>query len=92
MLGFGLALLVLALLVDFLQSNPKARRGCNQVNRSNWKREAIWLGLGILVFGLLPVLLVGRTVDFKNFSRYTLIASVGAAIVVAGGVKLYFQY
>jgi hypothetical protein len=41
----------------------------------------ILLGLGLILFGLLPVILVGRSVDFKSFSRYTMIASAGAAFL-----------
>ncbi len=48
---------------------------------SNWKQEMLCIGLGAMMCGLLPVLLVGRTVDFKSFSRYTLIASVGVAML-----------
>jgi hypothetical protein len=48
---------------------------------AGWRREFFWVGLGAVVFGLLPVILVGRSVDFKSFSRYTLIASVGAALL-----------
>lgn len=48
---------------------------------SVWRREVLWVGLGAILFGLFPVTLVGRSVDFKNFSRYTLIASVGAALL-----------
>src|SRR5258706_14091109 len=50
-------------------------------DEASWRRDLIWIGLGSIVFGLLPVVLVGRTVDFKSFSRYTLIASVGAALL-----------
>jgi hypothetical protein len=50
--------------------------------RSSWKREAIWLGLGLILFGLLPVILVGRTVDFKSFTRYSLISSAGVALLL----------
>ncbi|HCK67361.1 MAG TPA: hypothetical protein DHW49_13960 [Anaerolineae bacterium] len=30
----------------------------------------------------MPVILVGRSVDFKSFSRYTLIASIGTALIL----------
>jgi hypothetical protein len=35
----------------------------------------------LVIFGLLPVILVGRTVDFKSYSRYTLIASAGVVLL-----------
>lgn len=50
---------------------------------SNWKSEMMWLGLAALVFGLAPVTLANREVWFPSFSRYTLVASLGAAILIA---------
>ncbi len=79
-LGFGVALLVAFSLWIFFRviQNPEdAESG----HRPDWKRDVLWIGLGSIVFGLLPVVLVGRTVDFKNFSRYTLIASIGASLL-----------
>ncbi|MBE7536045.1 MAG: hypothetical protein HS124_09985 [Anaerolineales bacterium] len=50
---------------------------------SNWKSEMMWLGLAALAFGLAPVTLANREVWFPSFSRYTLVASLGAAILIA---------
>ena len=78
--GFGIAFLVLLvfwMISRVIQKPADVESG----QRSAWRRDAIWVSLGALVFGLLPIILVGRTVDFKNFSRYTLIASVGAALL-----------
>jgi hypothetical protein len=35
----------------------------------------------MLIFGLLPVILAGRYVDFKSFSRYALAPSIGAVLL-----------
>ena len=78
--GVGITLLILATLWTAYRASRKPEES-ESSKRSGWRREAIWIGLGLLVFGLLPVILVGRTVDFKNFSRYTLIASAGAAVL-----------
>lgn len=78
--GFGIALLALLLLWLFSrvsQTPEETESGSSSI----WRREVIWVGLGALVFGLFPVIMVGRSVDFKSFSRYTLIASVGAALL-----------
>lgn len=78
--GFGLALLVLLLLWTF--SGVTQKHGDAEASpRSGWRREVVLIGLGAIVFGLFPVILVGRSVDFKNYSRYTLIASIGAALL-----------
>lgn len=79
--GFGIALLALLLLwtASRVTQKPADVESGQQVN---WKREAIWLGLGLIVFGLLPVILVGRTVDFKSYTRYSLISSAGVALLL----------
>ncbi len=78
--GLGIALLALLLLwmaSRVIQQPEDAEAG----QRYGWRRDVLWIGLGAIVFGLFPVILVSRSVDFKNFSRYTLIASVGAAML-----------
>jgi hypothetical protein len=80
MLGIGITVFVLFLLWFFYRMTQRsAEAGSDQ--SPLWKQEAVWLGLGAIVFGLFPVILVGRSVDFRYFSRYTLVASVGAAIL-----------
>ncbi|MBI3152355.1 MAG: hypothetical protein HYZ21_09495 [Chloroflexi bacterium] len=78
--GFGIAALVLLLSWIFFRVGQKPEETESGI-RSSWRREAVWIGVGAIIVGLLPVILVGRSVDFKNFSRYTLIASVGAALL-----------
>ena len=78
--GFGIALLALLLVWIFSRGSEKLEE-TESGSRSVWRREAVWIGLGAIIVGLLPVILAGRSVDFKNFSRYTLIASVGAALL-----------
>lgn len=53
---------------------------------ADWRLEAIWLGSVMVIFGLLPVILVGRGVDFKNFSRYTLAPSIGVVLLWQAGL------
>ncbi len=45
-------------------------------------QEALWLSLISIVGGLLPVILVNRHVTLPDYSRYTLIASVGAVLLL----------
>lgn len=78
--GFGIALSILLLLWIFTRLDQKPEE-TESSSRSSWKREAMWVGIGAIIAGLLPVILVGRSVDFKNYSRYTLIASIGAAVL-----------
>lgn len=50
---------------------------------SERSQEALWLSLISIIGGLLPVILVNRHVTLPDYSRYTLIASVGAALLLA---------
>lgn len=49
---------------------------------STWRTEAFWLGVVIVVAGLIPVILVNRAVDFANFTRYALASSAGSALIL----------
>jgi len=53
----------------------------------NWRREALWLGLGSVFAGLIPVILANREVSFPYFSRYTLISSAGAVMFLVALVS-----
>jgi len=47
-----------------------------------WNREAVWLGIGSILAGLFPVIMVNREVSFPDYSRYTLVASGGVVIIL----------
>ncbi len=84
--GYGIAVLVLVTVwVIFRMTQSPEENGLG--NRSIWRWEAILIGFGAIIFGLLPVVMVGRTVDFKSYSRYTLIASVGAVLILPAGIS-----
>lgn len=50
-------------------------------------KEMVFLGLGMLIAGLLPIILVNRRVDFVDFSRYSLASATGASLLM--GVFLF---
>jgi len=79
--GLAVFLLALFLLWPAFKAGHKPEE-TEAGQRSIWKREAVLIALGAVAFGLFPVNAVGRSVDFRNFSRYALIASVGVAILV----------
>jgi hypothetical protein len=79
----GLVISILAISAVLVWSQQvKKNEEQESIQRSDWRHEAIWLGLGLIIFGLLPVILVGRTVDFKSFSRYALLPSAGVALLI----------
>jgi hypothetical protein len=47
------------------------------------RRETVWMALLTMVGGLLPVILVNRHVILPDYSRYSLIASIGAVMLLA---------
>lgn len=90
MIGLLISMLVLVVVwVAFSRIQKSGDLESNkQFTESGWVGTMILLGLGLIFFGLLPVILVGRSVDFKSFSRYTMIASVGAAFLWTAGLSL----
>ncbi|MBK6645987.1 MAG: hypothetical protein IPG44_09575 [Anaerolineales bacterium] len=83
--ALGIALLTAAIWILF--QRRKTPRDGDSGGGSGWRREAVLLGIALVVFGLLPVIMVGRSVDFRNFSRYTLVASAGTAILLQAGLS-----
>src|SRR5258706_4083108 len=80
MIGYGIAILLLVVL-SIVHKLIQRLVEMKPQDEASWRLEMIWIGLGSIVFGVFTVVFVGRTVDFKSFSRYTLIASVGAALL-----------
>ena len=73
-LGTGLTVLVLYRLKEGeVESGPQ---------QADFKREAFLLGLFTVVGGLIPIAMVNRDVWFPSFSRYSLVSSVGVAILL----------
>ncbi|MEB2334717.1 MAG: hypothetical protein OZ914_10465 [Anaerolineaceae bacterium] len=83
-LATGIVLIFLSLgALRRMESQDDAARA----DSSNWKGEMVWLGVVALAFGLAPVTLANREVWFPSFSRYTLAASLGAAILIAAWIS-----
>jgi len=75
-LGIGI---VAALLVLFFMKQIESPE---ESTDGNWQLEALGLGLSSVIAGLIPIVLVNRHVDFTFYSRYTLVSSAGAAILL----------
>lgn len=56
------------------------------VAANDWRAEAAWLGLATVVVALIPVVLANRQVGFPDYSRYTLVSSVGAAMAIVAAL------
>jgi hypothetical protein len=57
-------------------------------NSDSFPFSAIWLGLAGMVFGLLPVVMANRFVNFNAYSHYALPASLAAVILVVGLINI----
>lgn len=80
----GLAIGIISILLSLVAlRRMESQENVTNTDSSSWSREMVWLGLAALVFGLAPVTLANREVSFPSFSRYTLVASLGATILIA---------
>ena len=84
LVGFGLAAVVVLLVVFALRWGGDQNGETEAGSSSGWMREEFWLGLVTIGGGLIPVILANRHITFPDYSRYTLPASVGATIILAG--------
>ncbi len=58
----------------------------------DWRREAVLIGLASALVALQPVVLANRQVSFEDtFDRYTLVAAMGVAMSVVGGLFWLFE-
>jgi hypothetical protein len=78
LLGLGGSAVSAAILLVVL----KQVEGPEENEDTNWKIDAIGLGLSSVIAGLIPIILVNRYVDFTFYSRYTLVSSAGAVILL----------
>lgn len=53
-------------------------------SESDWRVEALWVGLLSVMGGILPIILANRYIDFGDYSRYTLDGLAGGVIVLVG--------
>jgi hypothetical protein len=84
--ALGLLLAVVAgaaawLLLRHDEPTRLARRGDSN---EDWELGVVWLGLAGIVLGVAPVIAANRQITLPSFSHYSLPASLGVVLVVAG--------
>jgi hypothetical protein len=78
----GIVIVVGAVVILFIVLKASEKDGdTHDGSAKTFRSEAVLIGLGAIIFGLLPVILVGRTVDFRSYTRYSLVAATGVAIL-----------
>jgi hypothetical protein len=87
-IGLGLAIFAIVLLIALLRwmekNQPETGEG---QGKTNPLREQLWVGLLGIFGGLVPVILANRHVVFPDYSRYTLVASAGAVILLTALIE-----
>ena len=80
-LSIGVAILAIGLILFALY---RLREGevHSETQPFEVKREALLLGLSTIIGGLIPIAMVNREVWFPSFSRYSLVSSVGVAVLI----------
>ncbi len=83
LVGLLIGLLLIRMLLMFTrQTNDDVPPAAE----SDWRVEAIWLGLATVVMALVPVVLANRQIAFPDYSRYTLVSSVGAGMAIVAAL------
>ena len=87
LIGLGVVAATLAFVLTHLRWRMPETQGQTVGADGFGLAEALVLGALLAVGGLVPVVLVGRSVEFGDYSRYTLIAAAGAALVLAAALS-----
>ena len=84
----GACVVVITLLVVWGMRRLNSAEKLDTSEPHDWRMEALWFGVVLVIAGVLPVILVNRGVDFSRTSRYALAGSVGSALILVS--ILYF--
>lgn len=69
-------------LTVFVLNHLKEEKAESELQPFDFNREALLLGFSSAIGGLIPIAMVNREVWFPAFSRYSLVSSVGVAILI----------
>lgn len=87
LIGLGLALAAVALFVIGNRWGVEKESETLAGSGPREMREVLWIGLLSIFGGLLPVILVNRHIVLPDYSRYALIPSIGAVILLVAMVE-----
>ena len=85
LIGVGLGLVIAVVYVFFLGQFPD---DSSKERDNDWRIEAFWLGLSVAIVGLIPVIFANRQIVFPGLSRYSLVSSIGVAMLLLA--SLYY--
>lgn len=79
----GLVIAICVIIVAILTSRWLSKIETEEAaSGSDWKVEALWVGIFSVVGGILPIILANRYIDFGDYSRYTLDGMAGGVIIL----------
>lgn len=86
-LFFAAIVILLALLYDryMLREGEKKDGGQDIEGTTEWSKEAFWIGILGTIGGILPIILVNRSISFGGSSHYALPSSL-AGVILTGAV------
>jgi hypothetical protein len=87
-MAIGLAIGIVAAIIALSKAIKPKVESSSDLADDSFQKEAILLGLAGVVIGVLPVVVVNRTVVFERFSHYALPTSLAGALFIAGLVSL----
>jgi len=83
LIGLGLAMIALIVTLAGLHWGVETDDETEAASNSLVTREIVFVGLVSIFGGLLPVVIANRHILYPDFSRYSLVASMGVAILIA---------
>lgn len=83
MAAIAFALLATAVLLFAFRWMKENESETESTSKSGTRRETVLISLLSIAGGLIPVILVNRHVTLPDYSRYSLIASIGAVMLLA---------
>ena len=86
MAGLSIALTILA--IRFMANSTPTSLIKTNSGIDYFSRNATWLGLAGVMFGLVPVIIANRFVIFRAYSHYALPASLAASILILGVISI----
>ncbi|HAV78647.1 MAG TPA: hypothetical protein DCX53_14965 [Anaerolineae bacterium] len=86
-IGFGLAGLAVLIFLWRSRRDEDKESEPLAVSSRQETREFLWVGLMSIVGGLAPVIAANRHIVLPDYSRYSLIASVGAVLLIVAFIE-----
>ena len=82
LIGLALSAVILIIVLALAHMETGAK------DKPDWRGQFLIMGIGVVLAGLLPVIIVNRRADFGDYSRYLLASAAGTALLITA--LIYF--